>query len=151
MVVWRPEDIHASTGPHGLDIQAVTSEGGDEDLVIDLELRWLTCIVCDQLADSGSVGAGVIPVEVEGDEYLHVVVSGRLKGVVELRLGVGIHTDVKSKGINTQIFGPLHVRIIISGAGAIRHNADLGRHISSQQDEAAPYYGERILVLIDVP
>lgn len=112
---------------HGINIESITGEGGGEDLAVDHELRWTTGVLGDLLADAGAVGAVVIPVEVEGDEDLHVVVGGGLVREVELLVGVRVDTDVQSEGVDADGLGALHVAIIVGRAVPVGADTDLTR------------------------
>lgn len=117
-------DVGASSRAHGVDIEAITGEGRSENTTVDLELGGLVGVLGNQLTNLGSVTAGVVPVEVEGDEDLHAVVGGRLVSVVELGDGVVVSADVEGKGVDTGSLGSLHVAIVVGSASTVTNNAN---------------------------
>lgn len=75
------EDLRTSRFLHLSNINAVAGKRGNEDFIIDHKLRGTTGVLFDFLTD----GAGLVdvpPVEVEGDEDIHVVVCGGFVGEV---------------------------------------------------------------------
>lgn len=67
----------------------------------------------------------MVPVEIERDENLHVVVGGRLVGEAQLLVSVRVNADIEGKGVDAELLGPLHVRIVVCRASTIGDDADL--------------------------
>lgn len=112
MKVGGKEDGLTGGGAHGVDIQAIASERRDKDLAVDLQLRGQAGVLRNLLAQLVSL-LSVVPIEVEGNEHLHAIISRRLVGEIHLPVRVGINTNVQGKSINTEGFGTLHVIVVI--------------------------------------
>lgn len=69
MEVGHEEDGASCSCLERSDVESITSKGRREHLAVDKELGWEGGIPRDLLADGGAL-AGVVPVEVEGDEDL---------------------------------------------------------------------------------
>jgi hypothetical protein len=69
MEVWCKKHWLPGSRAHGVNIKAITCKGRHKDLSINQELGWATPIPSHHLANFVSL-AGVVPVEVEGDEDL---------------------------------------------------------------------------------
>lgn len=76
-----------------------------------------------------------LPVEVERNEHLHIVVGGRLVGESELGVGIGINANVEGKCINTGSFGTLHVIVVVCRAGATSNDSNLPDRVSREPQE----------------
>lgn len=74
----------------------------------------------------------VLPVEVEGNEDLHIVVSGRLISESELSVGIRVNANVEGKGIDTRSFSTLHVIVIVCRAGAASNDTNLPGQVSRE-------------------
>ena len=125
MIVWSPEHRDAGSATHRCHVESVAGEGGGENFAIDHQLSRMAGVAGDHLADGDGVRAGVVPVEVEGDEHFHAVVGGRLVCKIQLCDRVRIHANVQGKGVDTDRFGPLHIRIEVRGAAAVGYNTNL--------------------------
>lgn len=110
MEVGGPEDGCTCSGADRGHIDTISSKARGEDLAIDVELRVGigSGILSDLLSDLRPLVC-VVPVEVERDEDLHVVVCSRLVGKPQLLVSVGVNTDVEGKGVDAELLSPLHV------------------------------------------
>lgn len=117
------EDVHGGGTLDGRDVEAVASKRRGKDLAVDLELGGIGAVVGNLLADLGGVIGGE-PVEVEREEDLHVVVGGGLVGVGELLVGEVVGADVEGEGVDAQVFGQLHIRVVIGGTCPVRDDAN---------------------------
>lgn len=128
MEIGNKEDIGSGSGPHGIDIQAVSRKGRGEDAAVDEELCGPVGVLGNLAADSRGISRA-IPVEVERDEDFHIILGGRLVRVVELLVGIPIHADVEGKGINPCLLCPAHIIVVISRACAVTHYANLVQRV----------------------
>lgn len=126
MEVGGPEDRCPCSGADRIHINSISSKARGEDLAVDVELRRGigSGILGDFLPDFCPL-ARVIPVEIERDEHLHAIVCSRLVGIAQLCVSVRVNADVEGKSVDAERLGPLHVRIEVCWAGAIRYDADL--------------------------
>lgn len=70
-----------------------------------------------------------------GQTNIHAIVSSGLVRIAQLGVRVTINTDVKSKGVDTETLGALHVSIVVGCAGAICDNANLQGDGSGSTDD----------------
>lgn len=125
MKVGSPEDWCSCSGADGVHIDPISSEARGEDLAVDVELRLGigSGILGDLLTNLRSLVC-VVPVEVKRDKDLHVVVGSRLVGEAQLLVSVRVYTDVEGKRVDPEIFGPLHVGIVVCWSSTIGYYAD---------------------------
>lgn len=126
MEVRGPEDRCTCSGADRGHIDTISSEARGEDLAIDVELRVGigSGILGDLLPDLRPLVC-VVPVEVERNKDLHVVVCSRLVGKAQLLISVGVNTDVEGKGVDAELLSPQHVCIVIRRASAVGDDANL--------------------------
>lgn len=124
--VGGPEDRCTCGSADRVHINSVSSKAGSEDLAVDVELRLGigSGVLSDLLPNLGPLVC-VVPVEVERDKDLHIVVDSRLVGEAQLLVSVRVNADVEGKGIDAELFRPLHIRVIICWASAVGDDANL--------------------------
>ena len=127
VIVRSPEDRDTGSAAHSCHVKSVAGERGDENFAVNHQLSRVVGVASDHLADSRGVRVGVVPVEVERDEHLHAVVGGRLVRKIQLCDRVRIRANVQGKSVDTDRFGPLHVRVEVRGAAAVGYDTDLSR------------------------
>lgn len=124
--VGHEEDVLAGGVAHAIDVEAVTGKGGGKDAVLDAELGGTVLVLLDLVADAVGV-AGAPPVEVKGDEDIHVVAGGRVVGVAELLVRVAVDANVEGKGVDAGGLGATHIIVVVVGGRAVTHDANLNR------------------------
>jgi hypothetical protein len=142
MEVWCKEHWLPGSRSHGVDIKAITCKGRHKDLSINQELGRAAPIPSYHLADFVSL-AGVVPVEVEGDEdlctsllaagwmgskgdeHLHIIIGRRLVGQFQLSIRVRVDTDIQSESVDAQGLCSLHIIVIISSRVAVAGYSNL--------------------------
>lgn len=121
----RPEDRDTCSRSQSIQVQAISSKGGSKDLVVNLQLSWLAPVLADHSTNVTGTTFGAIPIKIEGDEYFHVIASGRRIGISKLRICIAIDSNVQREGIDPKRLGPLHIVVIVRSTCTITNNANL--------------------------